>query len=276
MANDIYKVNSKDVVGGPGRLVVRDFNCEGADVEWPEKIGDVMEPYGDYKLKDGWRDLGATNDGITTSRGFDTEDVEVDQSLQPIDDFIESWEHTMETNLAENTIENRQMAMIGSPIEEVSPETGSEIALKNSPKAGATLVKVEDASEIKSGQFVMIGDETIKVSKVDDDKITLASAICKDYEQETDKVTPIKELGYKKIGYGTVEDRPFVTVALISQKKDGTLYMAVFRKCKVAGDDVEQSFEKGETRYLPLNLAAFPVDNVSTEENVYYEIEQVL
>ncbi|SEA53964.1 hypothetical protein SAMN05421743_105221 [Thalassobacillus cyri] len=266
--NDIHKINSSEVVGGPGRLV---WAPHGTDA--PEKISDVMDLSSPYDLKGPWKDLGATNEGIAISRGFETEDIPVDQSIAPIDDYINGWTHSISTQLAQNTVENRQLSLIGSPIVETPPTTGTATTLTNDIAAGATTLSVTSAAEFTEGGWLQIGEEIKKVSKIASDTIYLVEPVGQPYTT-TDEVTPITELGYKKIGYGAVEDRPTIMLALLNQKKDGTMYMAVFRKCKVAGDDKEQNFQKG-TRYLPLGMQAFPEDGTATDENVYYEIEQV-
>ncbi|WP_153465133.1 hypothetical protein [Sediminibacillus terrae] len=268
MPNDIYNVNSAEVIGGPGRLVWAPYGTEA-----PTKISDVMNLSSPYDLNDPWTDVGATNEGITVNRSFETEDVTVDQSIAPIDDDITGWNHTLSTQLAQNTVENRKLALIGSTIEEVPPETGTAAALSNDVAAGATTLKVASTTEFSEGGWLQIGEEIKRISKVSSDSIYLAEPLNTSYTA-TDEVTPITELGYKRIGYGAVEDRPMIMLALINQKKDGSLYMSVYRKCKVSGDDKEQNFQKA-TRYLPLNLAAYPDDTAPTDENVYYEIDQV-
>jgi hypothetical protein len=264
---DIYKVNSSNIVGGPGRLVVKDY-----DGTFPDTISDVMSTVSPYDLQAGWSDLGATNDGITTSRGFDTEDFEVDQVSGAVDSDITSWEHTLETNLAENTVENRKLALIGGAIIETPPVLGTATALTAATAVGATIVSVTSAAGITQGSWVDIGGEVRKVSRVEGNTLYLDSGLSETHAT-TDSVSPITELGTKRIGYGTVNDIPFKTYALISQKKDGTLYMCVIRKAKVSGDGKEQTYSK-EKRLLPLQLIAYPEDNVNADENVYYEIEQ--
>jgi len=266
---DIYKVNSSNIVGGPGRLVVKDY-----DGTFPDSISDVMTLASPYNLMAGWSDLGATNDGITTSRGFDTEDFEVDQVSGAVDSDITSWEHTLETNLAENTVENRQLALIGGTIIETPPVLGTATTLTSATVAGATIISVTSAAGITAGSWISVAGEVRKVNRVEGTTVYLDSGL-DNAHTATDSVSPITELGSKRIGFGTVNEVPFKTYALISQKKDGTLYMSVIRKAKVSGDGKEQTYGK-EKRLLPLQLVAYPVDGVPAEENVYYEIEQTI
>lgn len=270
---DIYKVNSNRIVGGPGRLVVKDY-----DGTFPEAISDVMDVADPYDLKDGWKDLGSTNDGITTSRGFDTDDFEVDQVMGAVDTEITGWTHTLETTLAENDVENRQLAIIGGTIIETPPVLGTATTITGALGIGATIVTVTSAAGMTAGGFVRISEganaETKKINRVQGSTIYLDSGVANAYTVAA-AISPITELGYKRIGYGTVTDIPFKTYAVISRKKDDSLYMCVIRKAKVSGDDKEQAFGK-EKRTIPLALVAFPVDDVAQDENVYYEIEQTI
>ncbi|MGG1571595.1 hypothetical protein [Fictibacillus sp. NRS-1165] len=264
---DIYKVNSNNIVGGPGRLVVADFG-----IPYPNTIEDVMNLTEPYDLKPGWSDLGATSDGIATSRGFDVEGFEVDQLPGEVDSDITAWTHTLETTLAENTLENRQLALIGAPIIETPSVLGTATTTTGDVAAGATIVPVTSVAGITPGSYVDVDGETRKVSRVEGTSIYLETSLAEAHVTGA-TVSPITTLGTRRIGYGTPNEVPFKTYALISQKKDGTLYMAVFRKAKVSGDDKEQTFGK-EKRLLPLQLVAYPDSSAPQEENVYYEIEQ--
>ncbi|GAB1809829.1 hypothetical protein [Priestia megaterium] len=268
---DIYKVNSKNFVGGPGRLVVADMS-----VAAPTKISDVMDLTDPYALKDGWKDLGATSDGISITRGWDTEDFEVDQVMGAADTDVSSFEHGLETQLAENTIENRQLALAGGSIIETPAAVGTGQVLGGALAAGARIITLSTANPaFKAGGWLRLGtSELIKISSVNGTTVNVETGVSKAYTT-SDQVYPVTELPSKRIGYGTVTDIPFKRYVLISQKKDGSLYMAVIRKAKVSGDSKQQDFNKGK-RVLPFQLQAFPEDGVSKEENVYYEIEQAI
>ena len=270
---DIYKVRSENIVGGAGRLV-----CKPYDGTFPESIEDVIQVQSPYDLSEGWKEIGATNDGIAVSRGFDTEDFEVDQVIGAVDTDITSWTHTLEAELAENYIENRQIALIGGQIIESPSELGTPTTLTNEIGVNATILKVTSVEGFKEGGYVDIteGDkgEKAQISRIQNGALYISSPVKSSYSTAA-AVAPITKLGYKRIGYGTVSNIPEFTFALISQKKDGSLYMMVIRKAKISGDDKEQSFSK-EKRLLPLQLTAFPVEGVPEEENVYYEIEQII
>jgi hypothetical protein len=264
---ELYNINSSEIVGGPGRLVWAPYGTPS-----PTKISDVMD-LETYELKAPWKDLGATTDGIAISRGFDTEGFEVDQKLGNVDEDITAWTHSLSTNLAQNSLENRQLALVGSPIEETPPVLGTATTLSNAVTVGATILNVTSATDFRQGAFLKIGDELIKISSISANSLKLEKPVKNAYESAAE-VTPVTELGTRRIGYGTPSEVPLIMPALISQKKDGTLYMAVIRKAKVTGDDKEQTFGK-EKRTLPFARSAFPEDGVSEDENVYYEIEQV-
>lgn len=269
---DIYKVNSSNIIGGAGRLVFKPF-----DGTYPDAIEDVMDTTDPYDLVDGWLELGATTDGITTSRGFDSDEFEVDQKLGAISEDITSWSHSLETTLAENTVQNRQLALVGGEVIETPPTLGASTALTAAAAINATILSVTAATGIISGGFIQVAEgvnlETKKVSRVSGNTVYLETPLANSYTT-AGSVRPITALGSRRMGYGTVANIPEWTFALISQKKDGSLYMAVFRKCKVTGDDKEQVFEKGK-RTIPLSLAAYPDDNSAIQENVFYEIEQL-
>lgn len=269
---DIYKVNSGNIVGGAGRLV-----CKPYDGTFPASIDEVMDLASPFNLKTGWRDLGATVDGISTSRGFDSDDFEVDQYVGAIDSSITGWNHSLETQLAENTVENRQLSLIGGTIVETPPTLGTATTLTAASAVNASIISVTTATGITPGSFVQVSEgsnvEMRQVNRVTGNTVYLEKALSKAYTTAA-SVRPVTKLGSRRIGFGTVQNIPEYTYALISQKKDGSLYMAVFRKCKVTGDDKEQTYEKGK-RTIPLSLNAYPVDGVPTEENVYFEVEQL-
>lgn len=269
MAGDIYSVNPKNIVGGPGRIVVKPF-----DGNYPDTIAEVMATNPPHDLTAGWNDVGATNDGITISRGFDTEDFSVDQVSGAIDTDITEWTHTLETNLAENTPENRKFALVGSEIIETPAVLGTATTLTAATAAGATILNVGDATGFVEGGYLQVGEDVKKIARIQGTSIYITQAAATAYDAAT-AVTAITELGTRRIGYGAVNDVPYYTIALISKRKDDTLYMAVFRKCKVTGDDKEQTFG-AEKRLLPLSLAAYPDGDAPQNENVYYEIEQMV
>lgn len=264
---DIYKINSKNIVGGPGRLVWAPFGTAA-----PIKISDVMDTNAPFDLTAPWKDLGSTNEGIEVTRGFDTEEFSVDQSMAPVDEDVTNWSHTLATQLAENTVENRQLALIGGPIVETPAVLGTSTTTTAAAAVGATILSVTSSAEFIAGGYLKVGSETLKISSISGNTIHLLEPL-KNAAASGDTVSPVTSLGTKRIGFGTATNIPLIMIALISQKKDGTLYMSVFRKVKVSGDEKTQNFSK-EKRVLPLALKAFPDETAPVEENVYYELEE--
>lgn len=265
---DIYAVNANNIVGGPGRLVFKDW-----DGTYPETIADVMSLNEPFALTEGWTDLGATTEGITINRAFETEDFSVDQ-VGIIETSISSWTHSLTTNLAENTIENRALALIGGRIDQTPPVLGTATTTNGITAIGGTMLNLLDTTGFTTGNYLQVNNEIYRIVSVSASSVTIDRPVTTEVPTGA-SVSPVTELGTKRIGYGTVNDIPFKTYALISQKKDGSLYMAVFRKGKITGDDKEQIFGV-EKRVLPLAVSAYPDGAVATEENVYYEIEQVI
>ncbi|MGV7002476.1 hypothetical protein ACWA2C_27960 [Priestia megaterium] len=270
---DIHKVNSSNIVGGAGRLVLKPY-----DGTFPDTIEEVMDLNAPFDLKPGWQDVGATVDGITTSRGFDSDDFEVDQVLGPVTSDITGWNHGLSTSLAENTMTNRQMALIGGQIIETPPTLGTATTLTAPTTANATILSVTSAAGMATGAFIQVAEgstvESRQINRVSGNTVYLEAPLKNAYTTAA-SVSPITALGTRRIGFGTIQNLPEYTFALISQKKDGTLYMAVVRKARVTGDDKEQTFEKGK-RTIPLDLQAFPVEGIMESENVYYELEQIV
>ena len=266
--NSVYKFEKKNIQGGAGRLII------GTDItKRPTSISDVMDP-NTYELVGGYRDLGATTDGISQSRGFDTSDVEIDQSTTPISTTISSWTNTISTTLMESTIENRQLAFIGGTIEETPAAYGAGVALASTVVKGATSVNVADGASFANVKFVKIGDEIVQVASISGSVIKLKKPLEKSYTT-SDKAAPVTKLGTKTISYGSPANIPSYQLVLISQKDDGTLLMVVYYEVKSSGDSSEMSYNK-EKRQIPIGFTVYAQDDLPEDENVFKEIEEVL
>lgn len=265
---NFYQINSKLVYGGPGRLIVAPYGTAR-----PTKISDIMN-LSDYSLQPGWRDLGSTSDGISPKRGFKTNDMTVDQSLQPVDQSMDTWNNSLSTKLAENSVENRQLALIGSIIESVAPTLGAATTLSADVVAGATVLTLTAVDGFSVNTYVQVGDEIKKIALIDavNKKITLSSPLTEAHAT-TDSIAPVTELGYKKISYGAPSEVPTFLMALLSQKKDGSIYCAVWYKCKVSGDDAEQNFDNKE-RTIPLSVNCYTEDDLPEDSNMMIEFDQ--
>lgn len=271
MAQDaFFKYDKSKIQGGAGRLIVSD------DTQfWPESISDIMD-LDTYKLKDGFRDLGGTNEGIERSRGNETEDVEIDQSTTPIDSTITSWENTITTTLMETDINNRQLANAGGVIRETAPKTGEALQLAAPLTVNARQVKVSLGENDKlddSMQFIKVGDETGQVASVKGNIITLKKPLAETHD-ENETVVPILELGSKRIGYGAPASVAPVALTLIVRRDDGTFLMVHYYEVKIS-DSVGTNHGK-EKASLPVTFTAYAQDDLPDDENVYIEIEQTL
>jgi len=96
-------VDKKNITGWSARIIVA--------TPWttkPVKFWDIFDVWD--ALKAGYRDIGATDWGVTLSRWYDKESWEVDQVLWTIDEFVTDWNMGLETSLAETDIENLKLA----------------------------------------------------------------------------------------------------------------------------------------------------------------------
>ena len=138
----------KNIFGGGARLIYAN-----SDVAKPTKLSNILNT-GTGVLASGWNDLGATDGGARIKKGFDKESWEIDQVLGAIDEFITSWSLMLETNLAESSLENLQLAWEESTITTDTAETPDE----RSMGIGA-------AEELTERMFALIADKR-KVSGV--------------------------------------------------------------------------------------------------------------
>lgn len=113
-------VDINDIYGGGARLVYAD-----SSEAKPTALSDILTTSTGV-LASGWNDLGATDGGASMSRGFDKETWEVDQVLAAIDEFITTWNMSLETSLAEGSLENFQVAWEAGAISTNAVPTPSE------------------------------------------------------------------------------------------------------------------------------------------------------
>lgn len=115
--SDFYPVDLDDswaFVRGPARLLVAPIA-----EDFPTAIGDVIAtPSGasQYEAQGDWEDLGATLGGVQVSINHSEETFTVDQILGDIESAPTNWECSVQTALAENTLEHFQLAWEGSDI----------------------------------------------------------------------------------------------------------------------------------------------------------------
>ncbi|NJN50015.1 MAG: hypothetical protein HC798_01505 [Polaribacter sp.] len=98
--------NALDIIGGSARLV-----RAAAGTAKPTEVSDIINAAtSPYALAAGWTDFGATDGGITTTRSLEKNELEVDQVLGTIEEEVVDTSMTLETNLAELSLENFQIA----------------------------------------------------------------------------------------------------------------------------------------------------------------------
>lgn len=111
-------------VRGPARLLVA-----AEDQAFPEELNDlvVLASGGtQFDTQSGWSDLGATKTGVQVSINHAEETFDVDQILGDIESAPTNWECSVQTALAENTLEHFQLAWEGSSIDTNTTPTPDE------------------------------------------------------------------------------------------------------------------------------------------------------
>ena len=114
---DFYKTGLTDewaTLKGAARLLVADI-----DTPFPSGISDIIElasGASQYNAKTDWEDLGATKGGVTISTNHTEETLSVDQVFGDIASSPTSWEASVQTALAEMTLEHLQLVWEGSDI----------------------------------------------------------------------------------------------------------------------------------------------------------------
>ena len=114
---DFYKTGLSDdwaTLKGAARLLVADI-----DQPFPSGISDIItlaSGVNQYNAAAGWEDLGATKGGVTISTNHTEETLSVDQIFGDIASSPTSWEASVQTALAEMTLEHLQLVWEGSEI----------------------------------------------------------------------------------------------------------------------------------------------------------------
>lgn len=114
---DFYKTGLTDdwaTLKGAARLLVADIGTA-----FPSGINDIIVTASgvtQYNAQAGWEDLGATKGGVTISTNHTEETLSVDQVFGDIASSPTSWEASVQTALAEMTLEHLQLVWEGSAI----------------------------------------------------------------------------------------------------------------------------------------------------------------
>ncbi|MDT2759269.1 hypothetical protein [Enterococcus xiangfangensis] len=270
MAKDqFYHFDKKNIQGGAGRLIIG----EDTDVR-PTKISDIMD-MNTFELKEGFRDLGGTTEGINRSRGNEVEEVTIDQSVTPIDSTISGWSNTIGTTLMETSIDNRALAWAGGDITETAAVLGTPATLAAAVNKGNKKIKVEEGKGVDFAdvKFAKIGEETIAIAQVSGDIVTLKKGVTTAYTT-TDTLVPVQELGTKTISYGAPTSVDSYSLTLIVKREDESFLMIHYYEVKIS-DNVETNHGK-EKATLPVSFTAFAQDDLPEDGNVFIEIDQVM
>lgn len=109
-------VNDESFIRGAARLL-----WAGSTISFPTSIGAVVN-LSTYDAMTGWNELGATKTGIqisvnNTEESFDVDQIKGTLSTEPV-----SWEVSVQTALAEMTIDRLQIAWEGDPVTTTATE----------------------------------------------------------------------------------------------------------------------------------------------------------
>lgn len=110
--NDFHRVslNNETVIRGAARVL-----WAGTTIAFPTSISDVIDTTV-YNAQSGWNDLGATKTGVTISVNNAEDVIDIDQYYGDIDAFPNNWECSVQTALAEMSLERLTVAWEGSAV----------------------------------------------------------------------------------------------------------------------------------------------------------------
>lgn len=117
-------LNRVDIFGGAARLVKADDLSPQ-----PETLEDIIVTIGANRgdLQSGWNDIGATDDGLKMAVGWEEEEWFVDQSKFAVKSQITKATYTLETNLAEASLENLQFGWDLGDITSIAAASGTNV-----------------------------------------------------------------------------------------------------------------------------------------------------
>jgi hypothetical protein len=109
-------INDESFIRGAARIL-----WAGSTVSFPTAISSVIN-MSLYDAQSGWNDLGATKTGIQISVNNTEESFDVDQVYGNLDTQPTNWDVSVQTALAEMTLDRLQFAWEGDPVTTVSGE----------------------------------------------------------------------------------------------------------------------------------------------------------
>lgn len=113
-------INDESFIRGAARIL-----WAGSTVAFPTSISSVIN-MSLYDSTTGWNDLGATKTGIQISVNNTEESFDVDQIYGNIDTLPTSWDVSVQTALAEMTLDRLQFAWEGDPVTTQTVTSGNE------------------------------------------------------------------------------------------------------------------------------------------------------
>lgn len=266
MAKDIYEGmgSAANITGGAGRLV---WAAYGQVV--PTKISDVID-LATMQLKAGYKDFGYTDGPIEVSRSVETTDVEVEQSDVPIDSYVSGGAHSVTASLKEQTIENKQIAMMGAAIIDVAEVLGTATTTTALAAVGATVVALTSVAGITVGSFIKLpSSQYRRVTAINALNVTIDRPLTVQVAS-AGSVAPVTQLPSRRLTFGSKNQRPALQVVLLSTTRQGAMCMSVFYNAKVSGEEVTLAYGK-EDRVISLNLVAFPDLGRDNDDDVFFE-----
>lgn len=270
MAKDIFEGmgSAANVTGGAGRLVWAPY---GQAI--PTSFSDVID-LSTMSLQPGYKDFGFTDGPIEVSRSVETTDVEVEQSDVPIDSYVSGGAHGVVASLKEQTIENKQIAMMGAQIIETPIAYGTATTTTAAAAIGAVIIPVTSATGIVVGKYIDVDGQIRQVSAINGLNVTISKALTVAVASGG-SVKPVSAFASKKLVFGSKNNRQAMQVVLLSQTRQGAITMSVFHNVKVSGEEITLSYGK-EDRVVPLNLVAYPDPALDNDGDVFFELNEVI
>lgn len=147
-------VSAKQIFSGYARILISPSSASNPTAIRGAASG-ILGASASQPATAGWVDLGTTVDGTTLHYNFDAEDIQVDAVAAAVDQEITKSESTIETALAELSLENFQRFWEGSTITTKASAVGhvSERTIKFGTPQSQTARKVAFITESIDGKL---------------------------------------------------------------------------------------------------------------------------
>lgn len=253
-------VNSKNVSGGPARLLVKDRVEDNSGlVDFPNSIVDIINLHQDKSPEDvvsgsGWIDLGATDGGTTIVVHNPAITVEVDHQVIGYD--RDRSDATISTTLAESSLDRLRFVTGEATPSEVDgstnitdvADTGYTLGPGNNTFTGATKAAAETARDAAG-----TGVSTADLALYDADPrlyivldITGSDSI---YQHRVgsawvDFDLP-SALNFKSTDIDLSDNFPEFYLAVVGERRDGKKFAYIFPTTQLEGGDISIPFVPG-------------------------------